>query len=187
VRQGVLKETDSHSGHSEFRHVHTVVPKHPLHAVQVRPVSREAFLEIISIGEIQEFLFDSPDPSRNMEQIQTMLAFLPKPSAYHSSQSVFAIRQDPQIRVLSSAAAPENGLDPPLCIRIQVPHHRECLTAELRGLDAPGEDLKLMPLARPSMPRFNECAIDSHHHSLSRFGDNTGVINFPANLLSRYP
>jgi hypothetical protein len=149
---------------------------------QVCPMSREAFLEIIPIGEIQEFLFDSRDPSRNMEPIQTMLAFLPKPGAYHSSQSVFAIRQDPQIRVLSSTAAPENGLHPPLCIRIQVPHHGECLAAALRGLDAPGENLKLMPLARPSMPRFNECAIDSHHHSLSRFGDNTGVIDFPADL-----
>jgi hypothetical protein len=139
VCQGVLKETNSHSGHSEFRHVHTVVPEHPLHAVQVCPVSREAFLEIIPIGEIQEFLFDSRDPSRNMEPIQTMLAFLPKPGAYHSSQSVFAIRQDPQIRVLSSTAAPENGLHPPLCIRIQVPHHGECLAAELRGLDARGD------------------------------------------------
>ncbi len=48
--------------------------------------------------------------------------------------------------------------------------------------DAPGEDLKLMPLARPSMLCFNECAIDSHYHSLSRFGDNTGVIDFPADL-----
>src|SRR3984957_393051 len=117
-----------------------------------------------------------------MEPIQTMLAFLPKPGAYHSSQSVFAIRQDPQIRVLSTTAEPENGLHPPLCIRIQVPHHGECLAATLRGLDAPGENLKLMPLARLSMPRFNECVIDSHHHSLSRFGDNTGVINFRANL-----
>jgi hypothetical protein len=54
--------------------------------------------------------------------------------------------------------------------------------AELRGLDAPGENLKLMPLARPGMPYFNECAIDSHHHSLNRFGDNTGVIDFPADL-----
>src|SRR6202521_5916701 len=126
VCQGVLKETNSHSGHSEFRHFHTVVPEHPFHAIQVCPVSREAFLEIIPIGEIQEFLFDSRDPSRNMEPIQTMLAFLPKPGAYHSSQSVFAIRQDPQIRVLSSTAAPENGLHPPLCIWIQVPHHGEC-------------------------------------------------------------
>jgi hypothetical protein len=40
-----------------------------------------------------------------MEPIQTMLAFLPKPSGYHPSQSIFAIRQDPQIRVLSSTAA----------------------------------------------------------------------------------
>jgi hypothetical protein len=47
-------------------------------------MSREAFLEIIPIGEIQEFLFDSRDPSRNMEPIPTMLAFLPKPGAYHS-------------------------------------------------------------------------------------------------------
>ena len=51
-------------------------------------------VEIIPIGEIQEFLFDSRDPSRNMEPIQTMLAFLPKPGAYHPSQSIFAIRQD---------------------------------------------------------------------------------------------
>ena len=96
---------------------------------------------------------------------------------------VFAIRQDPQIRVLSSAAAPENGLHPALCIRIQVPHQGECLAAELRGLDASGENLKLMPLARPSMSCFNECAIDSHHHSLSRFGENTGAIDFAADLL----
>jgi hypothetical protein len=59
--------TNSRSGHSEFRHVHTVVPEHPLHAVQVCPASREAFLEIIPIGEIQEFFFDSRDPSRNMD------------------------------------------------------------------------------------------------------------------------
>jgi hypothetical protein len=85
-------------------------------------------------------------------------------------------------RVLSSTAAPENGLHPPLCIRIQVPHHGEYLAAELRALDAPGANLKLMPLARRSMPRFNERAIDSHYHSLSRFGDNTGVIDFPADL-----
>jgi hypothetical protein len=133
--------TNSRSGHSEFRHVHTVVPEHPLHAVQVCPASREAFLEIIPIGEIQEFFFDSRDPSRNMEPIQTMLTFLPKPGAYHTSQSIFAIRQDPQIRVLSSTAAPENGLHPPLCIRIQVPHHGECLATALRCLDAPGENL----------------------------------------------
>ena len=111
-----------------------------------------------------------------MEPIGTMLAFRPKPGAYHHSQSFFAIRQDPQIRVLSSTAAPENGLHPPLCIRIQVPYHGKCLPSTLRGLDAPGENLKLMPLARPGMPRLNECAIDSHHHSLSRIGDNTGVI-----------
>jgi hypothetical protein len=67
-------------------------------------VSRKAFLEITPIGKIQEFLFDSRDPSRNMKPIQTMLAFLPKPGVYHSSQSVFTIRQDPQIRVLSSTA-----------------------------------------------------------------------------------
>jgi hypothetical protein len=90
VCQGVLKETNSYSGHSEFRHFHTIVPQHPLHAVQVCPVSREAFLEIIPIGEIQEFLFDSRDPSRNMEPIQTVLAFFPKPGAYHASQSIFA-------------------------------------------------------------------------------------------------
>src|SRR3984957_8915963 len=149
--QGVLKETNSHSGHPEFRHFHTVVPEHPFHAIQVCPVSCEAFMEIIPIGEIQEFLFDSRDPSRNMEPIQTMLAFLPKPVAYHPSQSVFTIRQDPQIRVFSSTAAPENGLHPPLCILIQVPHHGECLAAELRDLNAPGENLKLMPLARASM------------------------------------
>jgi hypothetical protein len=50
-----------------------------VHAVQVCPVSREAFLKIIPIGEIQEFLFDARDPSRNMEPTQPMLAFLPKP------------------------------------------------------------------------------------------------------------
>ena len=73
----MLKETNLHCGHSELRHFHTVVPEHPLHAVQVCSVSREAFLKIIPIGEIKEFLFDSRDPSRNMEPIQTVLAFLP--------------------------------------------------------------------------------------------------------------
>jgi hypothetical protein len=48
-------------------------------------------MEIIPTGDIQEFLFDSRNPSRNMEPIQTMLASLPDPGAYHSSQSVFAI------------------------------------------------------------------------------------------------
>src|SRR4029077_15448304 len=124
---------------------HTVVPEHPLSCYSSLPSEPQGVLEIIPIGEIQEFLFDSRDPSRNMEPIQAMLAFLPKPGAYHSSQSVFAIRQDPQIRILSSTAAPENGLPPPFCIRIQVPHHGECLAAALR--DAPGENLKLMPLA----------------------------------------
>jgi hypothetical protein len=52
----------------------------------------------------------------------------------------------------------------------------------LRGLDAPGENLKLMPLARLSMPCFNECAIDPHHHSLDWFGDNTRMIDFLAEL-----
>src|SRR5208283_2422725 len=101
----------------------------------------------------------------------------------HPSQSIFAIRQNPQIRVLSSATAPENRLHPPLCIRIQIPHHGECLPATLRGLDAPGENLKLMPLARPSMPCFNECAVDPHYRSLSWFGDHTGIIDLFANLL----
>src|SRR3984957_16677241 len=69
-------------------------------------------------------------------------------------------------------------MHPPLCIRIQVSHHGECLAAALRGLDAPGENLKLMPLACPSMPCFNECAIDPHYHSLGRFRDNTRMIDF---------
>jgi hypothetical protein len=33
------------------------------------------------------------------------------------------------------------------------------------------------------MPCFNECAVDPHYHSLSRFGDNTGVIDLFENLL----
>jgi hypothetical protein len=138
----VLKETNSPILTlviPKFRHFDfdTVVPQHRLHAVQVCPVCREAYLEVIPIGKIQEFLFDSRDPSRNMEQIQTMLAFLPKPGAYQPSQSIFVIRQDPQIRVLSSIAAPENGLHPPLCVGIQVPHHGECFAVALRGLDPP--------------------------------------------------
>ncbi len=72
-------------------------------------------------------------------------------------KSIFAIRQDPQIRVLSSTAASENGLHPHLCIRIQVSHHGECLAAALRCLDAPGENPRLMPLGRPSTSCFNEC------------------------------
>jgi hypothetical protein len=51
-------------------------------------------------------------------------------------------------------------LHPLFCSLIQVPHHGERLTAALRRLHTPGENLKLMPLARSSMPRFNECAID---------------------------
>jgi hypothetical protein len=145
-------------------------------------VSREAFLEIMPIGEIQEFFFDSRDPPGNMDPIQAMLAFLSKPGAHHPSQSIFAIRKDPQIRVLSSTAAPQNRLHPPLCIRIQVPHHGECVPATLRGLDAPDENLKLMPLARPSMPCLNECAIDPYLHSLSWFGNDPRVIDFFADL-----
>jgi hypothetical protein len=68
-------QTKPHPGHSEFRHIHTIVPEHPLHAVQVCPVSGEAFLAIIPIGEIQELLFDSRDPSHNMEPIQISIAF----------------------------------------------------------------------------------------------------------------
>ena len=33
------------------------------------------------------------------------------------------------------------------------------------------------------VPCFNECAIDPHHHSLSRFGDNTGGDRFPRGSL----
>ena len=43
-----------------------------------------------------------------------MLAFLPKLGAYHPLAIHFAIRRDPQIRVLSSTAAPDNGLRAPL-------------------------------------------------------------------------
>ena len=42
--------------------------------------------------------------------------------------------------------------------------HGECLAAALRCLDAPGENLKLMPLARRSMPCFN--GFVSEHLSL---------------------
>jgi hypothetical protein len=42
---------------------------------------------------------------------------------------------------------------------------------------------ELMPLARPSMRCFSECAIDPHYHSLSWFGDNTRMIDFLADLL----
>jgi hypothetical protein len=73
-------------------------------------------------------------------------------------------------------------LHPLFCSLIQVPHHGQCLPAALRRLHAPGENLKLMPLARPSMPCFNECAIDPYHHSLSWFGDNPRVIDFLADL-----
>ena len=40
-----------------------------------------------------------------------------------------------------------------------------------------------MSLARPSMPCFNECAIDPHYHSLDWFGDNTRMIDFIADFL----
>ena len=117
-------------------------------------LSREAFLEIVPIGRYREFLFDSRDPSCNMQPIQTILAFLPKPGAYHPSQSIFAIRQDPQMRVLSSATVPRMA-----CTRLFAYGCRPRTTANaspaaLRGLHAPDENLKLMPLARPSMPCF---------------------------------
>jgi hypothetical protein len=41
------------------------------------------------------------------------------------------------IRLLSSTAASENGLHPPLCIRVPFPHGGECIAAALRCLDAP--------------------------------------------------
>ena len=31
--------------------------------------------------------------------------------------------------------------------------------------------------ARPSLPCFNECTVDPQYHSLSRFEDNTGIID----------
>ena len=40
-----------------------------------------------------------------------------------------------------------------------------------------------MPLARLSMPCFNECAIDPYHYLLSWFGDNPRVIDFLADLI----
>ena len=65
---------------------------------------------------------------------------------------------------------------------IQVPHHGECVPAALRGIDAPDENFKLTPLARPSMPSsmpcLNECAIDPYLHSLGWFGDDPRVIDF---------
>jgi Tn7-like transposition protein D len=53
VCQGVLRETNSHSAHSEFRHFHTVVPEHPFHAVQfAQPeVVTFAVSEPIKIGQ----------------------------------------------------------------------------------------------------------------------------------------
>jgi hypothetical protein len=40
----------------------------------------------------------------------------------------------------------------------------------------------LMPLAWPSMPYFNECAIDPQYHSLDWFGDNARMIDFLPDL-----
>ena len=77
VGQGVLKEADTHPGHSEVGHFHTVVPEHPLHAVRVCLVGHEAFPEIISIGKIQQFFADPRDPPREMEPVQAMLTFFP--------------------------------------------------------------------------------------------------------------
>jgi hypothetical protein len=48
-----------------------------------------------------------------------------------------------------------------------------------------GENFKLMPLAGPSMPCFNECAIDPYHHLLSWFVENLRVIDFLAD--DRFP
>jgi hypothetical protein len=98
--------------------------------------------------------------------------------SYHPSQSIFAIRQDPQIRVLSSTAASENGLHSHLYIRIQVSHHGECLAAALRCLNAPGENPKLMPLGRPSVSCFNECAIDSSEEKNSTFPASKALIRY---------
>jgi hypothetical protein len=76
----------------------------------------------------------------------------------------------------------EYGLHPPLCIRIQIPHHGERLVAARRCLDAPSENLKLMPLWRPSAPCFKERAIDPNYHLLGWFGDNTRMIDFLVDL-----
>jgi hypothetical protein len=81
-RPVALKETISYSDHSKFRHFHTVVPEHRLHAIQVCPVSRETFPgNHLHHRGIHKFLFDSREPSCKMEAIQTMLAFLLKPDA----------------------------------------------------------------------------------------------------------
>src|ERR1700730_8662224 len=92
------------------------------------------------------------------------LRFSPGASRPRSSAARHS-RQDPHIRVLSSTAAPESGLQPPLRIRIQVPHHcRAYGGASL--VETLGEDSPLAT-SMPATPA-TEVQPEDHRNALDR-------------------
>jgi hypothetical protein len=83
--------TDPQIGHPEVGHLHTVIPEHPFHAVQICAMICKAFAETRPRREIQEVFPNSLHPPSNMEPIEAMLTSLPKP-AHHTAQSILSIR-----------------------------------------------------------------------------------------------
>src|ERR1700680_3701281 len=100
-------------------------------------VSRDALLEIVLIGQVQQALANSLNPPRHVEPIQPMMAFLAKPSTHEAAQAVFPVRQNRQIGLGSSPTAPQNGPQALLGKRVEVPYHGERLSTRLCGFDPP--------------------------------------------------
>jgi hypothetical protein len=94
-----------------------------------------------------------------------MGAILANPEKFHAKAKLF---------VTTGVVSPDIGLS----LRGSI------LSARARPRRA-GENFKLMPLAGPSMPCFNECAIDPYQHLLSWFVENLRVIDFLAD--DRFP
>jgi len=49
---GVLKQPDSYLSHPELGNFNPVIPQHPLHAVYIRMVGRDALPEVIIVGQV---------------------------------------------------------------------------------------------------------------------------------------
>src|SRR6476646_9306435 len=80
--QSMLEQPDPYSGHPEFRHFDSIIPKHPLHAVHVGMVSCDALPEVILVGQVQQPFADPLNPARYVEPIQAMAALFPKPCTH---------------------------------------------------------------------------------------------------------
>jgi hypothetical protein len=106
-----------------FQSIHFILFK-------ICPVSSETFLEIMPIGGYSNSSSIRAIRRATWNQSRRCSHFFPNqvPTTPRNPSS-------PSDRILNQclvpAAAPENGLHPPLCIRIQVSHHGECLSGAL--------------------------------------------------------